>query len=127
MTVASRIMLPVYVLFFAGLGINYLATPPARLKASPALAYAASIMPLPAWGALFLAAAVLMAAALVTGARTLYRFALLLCALAMGVWTVLNIAAVFATKATPGGWLWPFLVVAACAASYRSLTAGEVD
>lgn len=58
---------------------------------------------------------------------TLYRYALLLCALSMTVWTLVGIAAIFASRASPGVWAWPALVVAACAASYQSLTHEEAD
>ena len=125
-TVASRVMLPAYVVFFAGLGVNYVATPDSRLKASPALDYAAQFMSLPAWGGLFLVASALMFVALVSRRRVLYRYALLLCAYSMGVWTLANILAAFHSDATPLGWLWPAIVVAACVASYRSLTVREV-
>ena len=126
-TKASRTMLPTYVFFFAGLGANYTATPARRLKASPALEYVSRFMPLPAWGALFLAAAALMVGALISQKRIVYRFALLLCAWSMAVWTVANLLAGFRSDATPLGWLWPAFVVAACIASYRSLTVREVD
>jgi hypothetical protein len=126
-TRASRIMLPAYVAFFAGIGLNYIATPDTRLRASPALGYAATLMPLPAWGGLFLAAAALMAVALIAQRRTLYRYALLLCGISMTVWTVAMAVAALYSATTPGAWLWPGFVVAACAASYRSLSTGEAD
>lgn len=125
-TVASRIMLPTYVAFFGVLGLNYLVTPTDRLTASPSLAYANSVMPLPSWGGAFLGVSILMAGALTSGRRTLYRFGLLFCALTMTVWTGVNIAAVFATQASPAGWDWPLLVVCACVATYRSLSILEV-
>ena len=127
MTRASRVMLPTYVFFFAGLGANYTATPAVRLTASPALAYVDGLMPLRAWGGLFLAAAALMVAALVSQKRIVFRFALLLCAWSMVVWAAANLLAAFRSQATPLGWLWPLFVVAACVASYRSLTVREVD
>lgn len=126
-TRASRIMLPVYVVFFAAIGLNYLLTPHVRLIASPALYATDRVMPLHAWGALFLAAAALMVVALLLRRRPLYMYALLLCAISMGLFTLAAIAAPFSSQATPGGWVWPGFVVAACFASYRSLDVGESD
>lgn len=124
-TAASRITLPFYVVFYGVTGLNYLLTPRDRLLETPALSYADRVMPLPAWGGLFLIAALLMAAALVTGHRGLFRYALLLCGLSMTVWTVLTIAAAFGSSTSPGAWVYPALAVVGCIASYRSLTAGE--
>ena len=125
-TVASRIMLPAYVVLFAGLGLNYTLTPEPRLRLTPSLDYAARLMPLSAWGWLFLIVAALMVAALLSHRRGLYRYALLLCALAMAVWAVSAALAALESSATPLGWLWPGFVVACCLASYRSLTVREV-
>jgi hypothetical protein len=126
-TAASRVMLPAYVLFFAALGGNYILTPTSRLLDSPGLRYANGVMPLRVWGALFLISAALMLIALGTHKRILYRYALLLCGLTMLLLTIVYILAAFHSDATPAGWIWPALVVAACAASYRSITARGVD
>lgn len=124
-TTASRVMLPTYVCFFALLGLNYTVTGQ-RLFASPALAYADSILPLPAWGCMFLAAAVMMAAALVQQERSWFRFALWLGIVCLGIWAVVFLAAAIRSDASPGGALWPALAAVACFASDRSLLKGEV-
>lgn len=126
-TVASRIMLPVYVVFFAALGVNYTFAPIGRLVESPGLAYAHSLAPLRAWGCVFLLACLTMLAALLTKRREWFRFALALCGLTMGIFSVVMGIAIFAGEASATGWTWPLFVVAACIASYRSLTVGEVD
>ena len=125
-TRASRIMLPTYVVFFGMVGLNYLTTSRDTLLATPALAYVDRVMSLRAWGLLFLAAALLMVAALATRRRLLYRFALRLCALSMLLFTGATVAAACFSNATPFGWAYPALVVAACAASDWSLATREV-
>lgn len=124
-TAASRIMLPVYVVFFALVGGTYLFTPLGRLQQSPGLAYADALLTLRAWGGLFVAAALLMSAALVAHRREWFRFALMFCGLAMAVWAIVLVLAFLDGGASPTAWVWPGLVVAACVASYRSLTVKE--
>lgn len=127
-TVASRVMLPTYVVLFAGLGTNYAVTPmlSGRLAASPALAYANGLLPLPAWAMMFLTVAVLMAGALASGNRHLYRYALWLAILSMTIWAVVFALAVFRGEGSPTAFFWPSFVAVACYASNRSLLAGEV-
>lgn len=124
-TAASRIMLPAYVIFFGVTGLTYLFTPYDRLVASPSLAYANTIMDLRGWGIVFLGASTLMLSALLSGNRSLYRYALLMCAVAMTVWTAVTILAVFNSPASPSSWCWPAIVLVACIASERSLNTRE--
>lgn len=126
-TRASRVMLPTYVGFFTIVGLNYAFAPTSRLLPSPVLRYANSVMNIRGWGLVFLLAAALMALALATGRRDMYRYALLLCSLSLAVWTVVGILAVFFSNASPAGWVYSAFVLAACFASYRSLTVREVD
>lgn len=125
-TAASRIMLPTYVILFIVIGANYLTTPEPRLLASPALAYASAWMPLDAWGWTFLTVAALMLIALVSGKRGLFRYALLVAMIAMLVWAGVLALAGFRANASPSAWIWPGFVAAACLASYRSLSRGEL-
>lgn len=126
-TVASRIMLPVYVAFFAVLGLNYLASPRDRLVQTPALEYANRVLDLHVWGMVFLVAASLMAEALLLRRRRLYQGALLVCAASMAVWASVNLFAAFRSDASPAGAVWPTFVVAACLASFRSLGVKEIS
>lgn len=125
-TVASRVMLPRYVIFFAVVAGNYLLTPLGRLLESPGLAYADALMSLRIWAFMFLAAAVLMGLALLRRQRDWFRFALLVCRICMAVWTFVLIVAAVRGDASPTAWAWPWLIEGACKASYRSLTAHEV-
>lgn len=125
-TVASRIMLPTYVAFFAALGLSYLFGPHAPLAASPALAFADDVMPLAAWGGVFLGCSVLMVFALVVHRRLLFRFALRMCALSMLVWAAILLLATLAGDASASAPAWSAFVATACLASDRSLAAGEV-
>jgi CDP-diglyceride synthetase len=126
MTVASRVMLPRYVVFFTAVASNYLFTPLGRLLDSPGLAYANELMSLRLWGVAFLAAALAMFAALLRHERDLFRAALLFCRLGMLVWAVVLALAAILGDASPTAWAWPWLIEGACKASYRSLTAQEV-
>jgi hypothetical protein len=124
-TAASRIMLPTYVAFFAALGANYLIADETAMQ-SPALRFADAFMPLPAWGALFLACAAIMVTALVTQCRILYRWALRMCGMSMVFWAVVIAWASFDGDATPLAAIWAAFVAAACYASDRSLANREV-
>jgi len=125
-TVASRIMLPVYVAFFGILGLNFLISPHSRMVRTPMLQYADNIMSLQVWGMLFLVVSGLMAEALFLHRRGLYQVALLVCAGSMTVWAVVGVFAAIRSEATPAGSVWPAFVVAACIATYRSLGAWEI-
>lgn len=123
-TAASRIMLPVYVVFFGVIGINFLASPQ-RLAASPMLRYADHIMPLRVWGAMFFTCCILMLIALAFASRDLYRFALLMCAVSMLLWTLVAILGAFVEPVSFSAWAWPGTIAAACLASNRSLVRRE--
>lgn len=125
-TRASRIMLPAYVVLFTLLGLNYTLTNKDRLLYSPGLAYAEQVISLRAWGLLFLTVAVLMAAALLSHRRTLYRFGLWLCIVSMTTWASILAAAAMLADASPSAWVWPGFVAVACYASHQSLLAREV-
>lgn len=125
-TVASRIMLPAYVLFFAAIGLNYLSGS-ARLGLSPMLRYADELMPLQMWGALFLGCSLLMLYALIRRQRSTYRFGLLVCFFSMAVWTVVAIVGSLVESVSYSAAAWPGIVMAACAATNRSLARGERD
>jgi hypothetical protein len=126
-TVASRIMLPMYVVFFAVVGANYLTASMTRLQASPMLRYADRLMSIRVWGALFLGCALLMLAALIRHNRSLYRYGLFVCFFSALTWTAVAIAGIFAEPVSYSAWAWPALVAAACMASNRSLAKGELD
>lgn len=126
-TVASRIMLPTYVLFFAVVGSNFAAGTFGRASSSPMLRYANTIMPIPVWGAVFLACSLIMAVALVRRSRFWYRYGLLVCAISMIVWALVAIAGIFAEPVSYSAWAWPAFVAAATIASNRSLAQGEQD
>lgn len=126
-TVASRVMLPAYTIFFAVVGASLITTPLARLAATPMLRYADTIMSVRIWGALFVACALLMAAALARHHRTMFRFALLVCFFSMVLWAVVAILGVFYEPVSYSAWAWPALVAAACMATNRSLAKGERD
>lgn len=125
-TVASRIMLPTYVALFAFVGVNYMTTGE-RLTESPSLAFADSVLSMPAWGAMFLAASAVMVTALMMHERIWFRFALWLGIVCLAIWSALFLAAAIWSSASPSGWTWPAFVAVACFASDRSLLKGEVS
>ena len=124
-TAASRVMLPTYVLTFAALGANYVLTPAHTLTQSTALAFADGLMPLPVWGAVFLAASATMLTAIVVHRRLLFRFALRVCAMSMFIWAVVIGLASLGGEASPAAAVWPAFIAVACMASDRSLAIGE--
>lgn len=125
-TVASRIMLPTYVITFAWFGITYLFGPKSVLVSSPALAFADDVMPLRAWGAVFLACSLLMLTAMLAGTRLLFRFALRMCGLSMIVWALIISGAYLAGDVSASAPLWSAFIAVACFASDRSLAVREV-
>jgi hypothetical protein len=119
-------MLPTYVITFAALGLSYMFGPNHIAAASPALAFADHMMPLEAWGSLFLGCSTLMAIALATHRRTLYRWALRMCGVSMTIWALVIGLATLNGDATPAAAAWPAFIAIACVATDRSLAAREV-
>lgn len=126
-TVASRVMLPTYVVFFGVIGTNFAATGTPRLFNSPMLRYADQIMSIRAWGGVFLACSAIMLAALIAHNRYAYRYGLMVCCLSMATWTTVAIIGVFYEPVSYSAWAWPALATAACWASNKSLAQGEQD
>jgi hypothetical protein len=124
-TVASRIMLPIYVAFFTIVSLNFLFANLDLLIASPGLSYADGVMGLRAWGLIYAAVVVAMVVALALKNRGLFRYALILGAICMGLWAGTMIAAILFGSASPSAFAWPLFVGAACVASNRSLLKGE--
>jgi hypothetical protein len=118
-------MLPSYVVFFCGIGAGYMLG--LRIGAAPMLRFADRIMPIEVWGGVFFTCGILMIVAMLAHHRTLYRYALLVCATSMAVWLAVALLGVFYAPVTYTAWLWPFIVMQACRASNRSLVRGELD
>lgn len=125
MTVASRVMLPTYVVLFIGLGINYTFNADG-LQNSPGLAFADDWPPhLMGYGAIFFGCGILVALALTTQNRNMCRFALILGQYCLYGWAfVFALAAVFG-DASPTGCIIFWALGRACKASNLSLLAGE--
>lgn len=126
-TRSARVMLPTYAVMFAYLGVNYLLAPQMLLVSNPALAYVDDRLSLRFWGIMFTTAAVMMTCALLYHRRTLYRFALWLCILTMGLFGALITGAALYGNASPTSPSWAVFVVIACIATQRSLLSGEAD
>jgi heme/copper-type cytochrome/quinol oxidase subunit 3 len=125
MTVASRLMLPCYVVTFVWIGLNYLITAKARLIESPTLRYVDTVIDLRALGILLTVSGVLMAAALITRRRDPARYTLILAGICFGILFLVFSVATFQSEASPSAPAWPFLGLCACTASYRSITRYE--
>src|SRR5689334_18530275 len=97
-TLASRVMLPLYPAFALGVGVSFVATPLDRLTDSPALRFANTVIPLPVWGYGYITLAVVLIAALILTNRRAYQVALAV----MCVWMAFY-AAVTAWAAFAGG------------------------
>jgi hypothetical protein len=126
MTVASRIMLPAYVLVFGWVGLNWLVTPLDRLHESPGLQFLDLMVNLRGVGLVLVIAGALIALALATTRRDMARYALILAGTCMSLLLVAFLIAPFFSSASPSAGAWPFLGVCACLASYRSVTVYEV-
>lgn len=124
-TAASRVMLPVYVVFFGWIGGAYFLGNRDTLLQTPALNYADQLLDLRVWGVLSLCVAAAVLAALVGGSRNLLAFALLFGFLCCLVWCGVFVAASILGTASPAVGAWPFLAAAACFASYRSVAREE--
>lgn len=123
-TAASRIMLPTYPVFFGLTGINYVVNAD-RLADSPGLRFLDSVIPMPGWGLLFLAAATLMVYALLQHRRVVYRYALWLCLVASALFAGGLAFAVIFGGASFSAPLWPAFVATCCWATERSLATRE--
>jgi hypothetical protein len=125
MTVASRLMLPCYVVTFCWIGLNYLVTAKTRLTESPTLRYADSVVDLRALGLLLTVSGLLMLGALLTRRREPARYTLILAGICFGILFTIFAVATIQSEASPSAPAWPFLGLCACTASYRSITRYE--
>jgi hypothetical protein len=124
-TAASRVMLPLYPALYLGVGIAFLAQDAARTS-GPAFDVAKMVMPIPAWGALFVAVAVVEIVALLAHHRAAYQLALIPGAWLAGFWAVVVLGSAVASpfvSYTSGMWVAGMAV--AQAASARSLARHE--
>jgi hypothetical protein len=121
-TRAARILLVPTALFSLGVGLTWIRTPESRLLASPGLAYADALLTLRAWGGLFLAAGLLMVAAMLTRNRLAYRAAVLFTFITLVIWSGVLVLAAFDSQTSPSAWQWPAQIACACLALYASLT-----
>lgn len=127
MTIASRIMLPAYVVVFAWIGLGWLVTPLERLTESPGLRYLNDTVGLRAIALVLVVAAFLIALALVRANRDTARYALTLAGFCFALLFAAFLAAPFFSNTPPSAGAWPFLGLAACRASYKSVTIHEVS
>lgn len=126
-TIASRLMIPSYAVFFAAVGVNFLITPTDRLFATPGLRYVQTTGGgIRLYGVMFLVVSAILVAALLLRRRDPCLYALYVGALSMALWAFLQLAAALFSQASPSGWCWPGLVCAACVATSRSLRRREV-
>lgn len=120
-----RLALRASVVFFAVIGLNYLHTDRALLRATPALRFADDHFPLPVSGFMFLACAVLIAVALVvkrsSKARGVASYALLVAMICQYIWSGVFLAAALQTNASPAACAWPAYVGTICLAVYLLL------
>ena len=124
-TTASRLMLPVYALFFAGVGLSLTLTPQPRLRQTPAFAYADRLLDLDWWGAGYLVVALALTLALVLRHRATYRAALAVGCVWMAGWAVLVAVSAWEGQASFAAWTWPAFVALASYATLRSLAVRE--
>jgi hypothetical protein len=124
--VASRIMVPSYVVLCAAYGIVYVTDPGSRISGIGALSFQQRLMPMPMWGVVMLTVAAVMLTALLAGSRDLFTFALAFCAAVWFLWGCLYAVSVVtdphvSVLAPVTSWF----VACACVASMRSLLTDE--
>lgn len=125
-TIASRTMLPVYILVELAFGIAYTTDPGNRLNLAPSVEFQRELMPLWLWGLLQLTLALLMAAALAAHHRATFAYALAVGAVTWFLWGASIGASIFLTPNTSYlAPVLPWFVTLACVASMRSLLARE--
>lgn len=128
-TVASRVMLPTYVVLATLIGGYYVVDPGHRLGAVHALTFARWLTGgnMAIWGWIFLGLAALMCAAFATRNRLAFAFGLCCCAVTMLLWSAMYAASAIVDPETsllaP---VWPLFVAVACVASVASLLHREV-
>lgn len=125
-TTEARIMLPAYLALAGFFGLLYLVDPQGRLQRSPGLTLARALLPMPAWGCIFLGIAVVMGAALLTHRRFWFILALYLYGACALMWAAVYLGATFLSPdASFGSPAWPLFVAVCCYAEARSLLRGE--
>lgn len=126
-TAASRIMLPAYVIHATWFGLVYFLDPQGRVSRNPSLTAARVMLPMWAWGLLFLGLAVMMVVAMASHRRNLEVYALMIYATANVVWALVYFAALFLSPdASFNGPAASGLVACACIASTVSLLRREI-
>lgn len=127
MTLASRIMLPAYVVVATYIGVGYLLAPEQRLQ-GPALRVARRLLPMDIWGLLAIALAAVVVLAVLTQRRQLVIIALCVGAVAYEFWCVFYaISVIRDPSASPITPIWPFGWGIAHIASAVSLSRDEVQ
>lgn len=124
-TSATRMMLPVYVGVFLWIGFVFAHDPISKLRRTPALAYIDDVADLRGCGWGFIIAALLILVAIVTDQTVFTRFALLMAGAILTAFLAACIASSIWGDASRAAGALPTLAVAACAASYRSITRQE--
>jgi hypothetical protein len=124
-TVASRVMLPVYAVVSGYIGLCYILSPDARLRGA-SLAVARMLLPMPVWGLLALLLSASVVLAILTRSRSLAVGSLCMGAGAYFVWGCFYAISIWidpsASVVSP---IWPLLASAAHIASALSLSWGE--
>jgi hypothetical protein len=118
----SRIMMPVYVAHATFFGMLYVIDPMGRLERTPGLTAARALLPMWAWGLMFLALAAVMLTARMSGRGALMVWGLYAYAATLIIWAGVYAAAPFITPdASIAGPAWALTVSAACFATARSV------
>lgn len=124
-TIASRVMLPVDLVFFAIVAVSFLTTPLDRLRATPGLEYVDDVSGIRFVGCIFAAAALLLAAAMLRQNRKLAQMVLGGSAAWLAIFAVAMVGAAVFDQASWSAWAWPAYVASACWASLLSLESRE--
>jgi hypothetical protein len=128
-TIASKIMIPAYVLLTFGLGFVYLVDPLNNIDQDKPLVIPRTVMggDMEPWGILFLVLSLVMCLTLWRGSRLALCFGLCACAVTFLLWSVLYVASCYTDPLAPAtAPMYPAFVATACVASTYSLLRREV-
>ena len=124
-TVGGWTALRAYPPFLAGVGLSFTLTDPDRLRASPGLAYAETVVPIQAWGVGFLAVAVVLGFAAIRKDRAMFQVALGVGIVWLAAWALLLVASYFDGQSSPSAWTWPAIIAWHMWAVEKSLASGQ--
>lgn len=124
-TEALRVLIPWLPVLAFVLGADYLTMDRAKIEQVTVYSTADSIMPMSAWGAMFLTCSAVLVTAMLLHNRAVYAAAVSLLFAALTVWTGIFLYSIVDEGASPSAWIWPATGAVVAVAVIRSLQTRE--